>query len=538
MKPIPLSLFAAVAFVFTGMAQTPAIKQANGAVVNQPPPPSAYDCAADGTVVNAVTGEPIARAKVNLTVAGVVYSTTTNGAGAWVLSNAGCAPGQLVITRIGFLQNGSAANGPIQNGPIQRVNLVSGSPVHGLRAAMVPQAVAMGKVLDDQGDPVQGAQITLMRATVALGKLKFQISGSGASNDLGEYRVANLQHGRYVACVHVNQPGPMQGSNRTIPADTCYPGPIEGGAASAMELPAGREAKIDFTLNQVTPVHIRGSVTGEPEGRGVGVNLVPREPNAVPNSNFPNQGRRGEKFDFRVPPGAYMLTADYFEGGKHLTARVPVDAGTSDVDNVVVHLDSGFTVTGNVRMESDSQRPVPQFGMSLQPTENVAGSGQFKWVTGTMTFAFTEMAPGVFRLNAVPPAPFYVKSATLGGQDILNTDVPISQAAGPIEVTLRDDGGSVEGDLVDADGNPAGAGVMLLRNGIRVAGLMPQQNGHYKIQNVAPGDYMLYAWDDPTQVQYAEPDWMRRYGTGGVPVSVTAGQTAQIKLTRQLVPPQ
>jgi hypothetical protein len=77
---------------------------------------------------------------------------------------------------------------------------------------------------------------------------------------------------------------------------------------------------------------------------------------------------------------------------------------------------------------------------------------------------------------------------------------------------------------------------MLLRGTIRAAGLPSPPSGHFKIQNVAPGDYTIYAWDDPTEVQYAEPDWMRRNGGGGLAVTVTAGQNQQIKLTQQLVP--
>ena len=67
---------------------------------------------------------------------------------------------------------------------------------------------------------------------------------------------------------------------------------------------------------------------------------------------------------------------------------------------------------------------------------------------------------------------------------------------------------------------------------------LAQMNGHFKLPNLAPGDYTVYAWDDPGGVEYANPDWMRRYGTGGVPISVTAGQNVQIKLTMQLAPPQ
>lgn len=47
---------------------------------------------------------------------------------------------------------------------------------------------------------------------------------------------------------------------------------------------------------------------------------------------------------------------------------------------------------------------------------------------------------------------------------------------------------------------------------------------------------MVHAWDDPTEVAYADTGWMRRYGGTGVAATVTAGQTLQVKLTLQKVP--
>jgi hypothetical protein len=67
---------------------------------------------------------------------------------------------------------------------------------------------------------------------------------------------------------------------------------------------------------------------------------------------------------------------------------------------------------------------------------------------------------------------------------------------------------------------------------------MSQASGHFRLQNLAPADYTIYAWDDPNAVEYADQDWMRRYAGGGIAVTVTAGQKQQIKLTEQLVPPE
>jgi hypothetical protein len=389
--------------------------------------------------------------------------------------------------------------------------------------------------MDDQGDPVLGAQVTVLVSRVVDGRPRFQQAGSATTNDLGDYRIANLPRGKYVLCARSAQENrQVQPVSRTITADTCFPGPLEGGAASAMDLPAGHETKVDFTLTEVPAVHVRGTITGLPEGRGSGINLVRRGVNADSGANVPGNVRDG-KFDFRVAPGAYMLTADYFEAGKRLTARVPIDAGSSDIDSAVVHLDSGFSVTGIIRGPTAS---IPQFGINLHPSEPINGTGQLKWEPDHTSFAINDMVPGSYRLDVFPPAPYYVKSATLAGQDILNSELTISQAAGPIEILLRDDGGSIEGDVVDAAGQPVAAGILLLRDAIRTANSMSQPTGHFKLQNVAPGDYTIYAWDEPAEVQYADQDWMRRYSGGGITVTVIAGQKLQVKLTEQLLPPE
>jgi hypothetical protein len=512
------------------LAAAPAFAQ--NAVIR--PAGTSFDCAADGTVVNAITGEPIARARVNVMAGEGAYSTATDTSGRWALTGMACVTATMQVTRPGFLQNTPNARA---GGAIRALPLVSGSPLRDLKTQLSPQSVAFGRVLDDQGDPVMGAQVTVFGSRVVDGRSRFQQAGTGTTNDLGDYRIANLSRGRYILCAHVNQQnGPAQPASQTIPADTCYPGPLEGGAASATDLPAGREAKVDFTMNQVLPVHVRGVVTGLPEGRGSGINLVKRGLNSDIGINLPGAVRDG-KFDFRVPPGSYMLTADYFEAGKRLTARVPIEAGSSDIDNVVVHLDAGFTVTGTMQIASQSgQTAPPQFAINMRPSEPVNGTGQLKWDTDRKSFAISDMVPGSYRLDVFPPQPFYVKSATLAGQDIVNNEISISQAAGPIEVVLRDDGGSVEGDVVDANGQPVAAGILLLRGTIRAANGAAQANGHFKLRNVAPGDYTIYAWDEPNDVEYADTDWMRRNGSGGVSVTVTAGQNQQVKLTEQRVP--
>jgi hypothetical protein len=411
--------------------------------------------------------------------------------------------------------------------------------VHDVKIQLTPQSVIVGKVVDEQGDPIMNVQVTTLTSRVMEGRRTFQQTGNASTNDLGEFRLASLIAGKYIVCARANERGP-EGDSTTL-GESCYPGPVEGGASSAMELAAGRETRVDFTLHEVPAVHVRGTIAGVPKIQGPRISLVKR--GGSPGGARPARISPDGKFDIAgVTPGSYTLSTDYFEGGAHLTARVPVDVGNSDRDDVAVHLDSGFPVTGKVRIESKSasQSGAPpanrQFALSLRSSEPMVGAGQLKWNADNASFTIPDLMPGNYRLDAFPPGPFYVKSATLNGIDILRQEVSIAQSAGPIEIVLSDDSGAIDAQVTADDDQPlASSAVMLLQDGLRPRIAASGPDGHVKLQGLAPGDYRIYAWDDIQQVEYADTDWMRRYGGGGVSASVQAGQTAQATVKQQTV---
>lgn len=507
-----------IAFILTVAASGAYGQQAPNPQSAAPTQPTSFDCAIDGSVVNALTGEPIVRAHVGLqgmqnAIAG------TDSSGKWNLSGVACRAAQIVVTRPGFLA---------QNRRIGA--LVPGSPLHDVKLELTPQSVLYGKVVDDQGDPMALIGVHVLSSRVVDGQIRFEQASEAPTNDLGEYRIAGLRRGRYIVCATTVdlpvQPGGL------VPAGTCYPGPVEAGSANALDVGAGREAKVDFALTLVPSVHVRGTVSGLPEGRGVGINLMPRGASSSVSNNV---SPRANTFDFRAPAGAYVLRADYFDSGRHLFARVPVDVGTSDVDNVAVVMETGLTIPGTVRVDSGTQRADPRqpFILALRASDPAGVSMEAKWGSDRSTFSFIDAIPGSYRLYVSPPAPWYVKSAALAGHDILSGDFTVSQAAAPIEIVIANDGGSIEGDVVNADGQPVSGGVLALRNG---RAMVTESNVHFKLTGLAPGDYKVWAWDDASEVPWADAEWMRRYAGSGADVTVASGQSSQVKLTEQNVP--
>jgi len=213
--------------------------------------------------------------------------------------------------------------------------------------------VITGKVVDEAGDPVQNVQIIAMTSRVVEGRRAFMQTSAAMTNDLGEFRVPGLAAGKVIVCAHPPPDARAMNTEAAVFAETCYPGPVEGGSASAMTLAVGREARVDFTMSHVAAARIRGRVSGMPENSGVVVSLQTRS--AARSGGQARQAtmQRDGSFELRgVATGSWMLAVDYWEAGARLFARVPVDVNGGDLDGVVVHLEPGFTATGTLRVES------------------------------------------------------------------------------------------------------------------------------------------------------------------------------------------
>ena len=493
-------------------------------------------CALDGSVVNADTGEPIVRAHVSVMNPGGQKSVVTDASGLWSVTGIACGQTQIFVTRIGFLQRYYGA--PRAGGLFVPLILAPGEVAHDVKIALTPQAVVSGKVLDDQNDPVQGAQITALTPRIAAGLRTFQVTASAMSNDLGDYRLAGLQPGRYIICATAGgQINPLSASDfdaATVMGVRCFPGPPEGGSAGAMEL-RGPDTRADFTLTRVPAAKVRGTILNAPRGVGIslsrrGVNINGRaQPGVVrPNGVFEIPG---------VLPGSYLLATDFWEAGKRLAARVPIEVGGADVEGVNVRLEAGFPVTGTVRLETKKGQPdvFPQVPITLRAVDP-SGGGQLVWNKAHDGFTINELTPGSYRLESLSNGPWFLKSATLAGRDISKESVPLSQAAGPIDVVLSDDTGALEGTVEDADGKPVAGWVMVLREGRSPRNIMSQADGHFTVPTLAPGDYTVCAWDDWQQVEYANADWMQR-NAAPVRATVEGGQTVQVRLRQQKTPP-
>ena len=164
----------------------------------------------EGQAVNAKTGAPLKKASVRLTMivppsngpAGVrmqgpnMRTVDTDEAGRFSFTGLDAGKYRLSADRQGFLHQNYGERK--YSGGGTPVLVAEGQNVKSLLFRMNPQGVITGKVLDEDGEPLANVQVRASRYMYLGGKRQWTQAATANSSDIGEYRLADLQPGRYL----------------------------------------------------------------------------------------------------------------------------------------------------------------------------------------------------------------------------------------------------------------------------------------------------------------------------------------------------
>jgi hypothetical protein len=527
------------------------------------------DCAADGTVLNALTGQPLPRASVTPSANDGGTGTSTDPEGKWTIANLICGSQIFRAEKDGYIQNsyGRSASLPTGNGaPVKPAVLTSGSAAHNLKIELMPESVAIGRVLDDAGDPVGSAQVRVERSIVQNGKRTAQRFSGATTDSAGAYRVGGLPAGRYFFCATSSRLRyPVGGGSATAYAENCFPGPVTVGSGGGLQVEGGQEVHADFTLSRVTGVHVRGAITGMPQQTNANPDLTRVEmyrvdaDGRIDFGGIPAQQARNRKFDFpNVTPGSYALRANFVSRGEVAVANAFVDVGRTDLEGVSLVFQPAAPVSGTVQIEDiaqptcqsttpqtaqqagrapDENPARPTVNVNLNPVGIGGNRGRIQWDSEQKSFVIPEVQAGKYRLNLNSTGPgYFVKSVRLHDHDVRNEEFTVEGPTGPIEIVISNDSGSLKGTVNDTDGNPAAGRIILLCGDYPAQLGRSQDDGTVNMRNIPAGPCRAWSFDESSEVEYADEDWMRLYAGSGTDVNITRGSDAQVSLVRRVVP--
>jgi len=158
---------------------------------------------------------------------------------------------------------------------------------------------------------------------------------------------------------------------------------------------------------------------------------------------------------------------------------------------------------------------------------------------GNRMLSLRTIEPGRYTAEMNAFGGWYVESAQCGNSNPLTEDLIVSAGTScSLELTLRNDGGSLNAK-VEASGSPIqGMALLVAARGRGTPRSIPFYTGdasrpQITIDGVAPGEYLLYAFDSPEGVEYSNPEVLRSYSAQATAVTITPNQTT--KITAQLI---
>lgn len=481
-----------------------------------------------GRVVHGLTGEPVRKAVVTLTMQRTTLQGTTGSDGAFRILQVQPGEYRVSAVRTGFLRGTYQA----------AVKVEAAQAMTGIEIRMNPQSVVSGKVVDEDGDPVERAFVSLISARGAAARQGQ--NQAGATNDLGEFRITGVAPGRYFLVVRregtYTAPGSMQ--EYGYPA-TYYPSARDESSAAPVSVSAGQDATgLTIPLRRTTMQRIRGRVEGmaKTSGReGYQVMVTPHRAGMLwgGRGGFAGGGGRvrpdGTFETAGLPPGSYTLQVVQFAQGPPVTVgRTNVELGDAVIDNVVLYAGAPLAISGQVRTDAPNPVKVGSTRVSLGGFSGGPGMSQ-----ATMkedgSFAIRRVGRDQISVDVTPPQGTYVKSVSVGGQEVLLTglDLTTADAVGPMDILLGTKPATVSGQVKEA-----ASGVVWLVGPNPKARLMAQINerGGFSLGGLAPGEYRAIALESAEMVGEMDTENQQKVQGKFEKVKVAEGENVTVTL--------
>jgi len=522
-----------------------------------------------GTVLNSVTGAPIRGALVQI-YANRQRSVLTGADGNFQFADVPAGTVNLNVHKPGFFTAQA-----IQSPRAQASFAVSGPDQPPVVLKLIPEGVISGQVSGDGGEPVENLSVQILAERIENGKKTRVILKGAMTDEQGEYRVADLQPGKYFVFVGASNrieayaaPPTQQGARGY--AAVFYPNGNEFATANAVEVAAGQHAEINFNLRSQLFHRITGTVSGYPRGTA-GINLqVTDAAGQQTQAGFRFDQASGTFRTFWLPAGTYTLTAEMRnpESGQVYFAAQHLNL-SSDIAGVHLQLAPGLNIPVRFHVErTRSDTPATQMqtfvvggggrgawrrqvqvnaparvtlipeGGAPSPPQRMAQPGE-----GEDSLEVVEVPPGIYAVQVFPIGPYYVQSARSGSLNLLEQNLTVAPGSSvdPIEIVLRDDFASLEGSVRLGAENDSATVIAIPEGG------QPQMRGVYvsrpwpnndasqaaamfEMGQLAPGNYKILAVDRADDFEYGNPEVLQKYLSKAREISLVANQQAKIEL--------
>jgi hypothetical protein len=461
-------------------------------------------CIVEGTVVNALTKEPLRKAHVVLEEGNTSYAATSNAEGKFRFE--GIEPGEyeLQAQRQGFLD---ADDEPF-------FMLAAGEHLKDLVMEMTPAGAIAGHVVDDDGDPVPSLTVNAALTIHINGRANVLGREGGFTDNEGYFLISELPPGRYYLSAEpsynpqkaISRPGHPGVEEEFIRTDDMVPRDVTPGSALR---------NVVIRIHKSATYRIRGRIANPPKDNP-GVLLILSD--GIHRANDPRASGHDGEFEFAgIAPGNYVLLID----SAGLYCHMPITVVDHNIEGLVAELAPGPNIEGTIKMEGDGHFERPP---DLQLIGNFRSTPIRAKEDGT--FEWTNLAPREYVLLYRAPNGYYVKSVLFNQQPVKRFVIDLtSGAGGKLDIVVAPNAASLA--ILVEGGKPARV-TLSSESGFETWNADP--NATTTLGYLAPGDYRIQAWETVDSKVLEIPEFRARFDAQKITLAEGSHENIEVKL--------
>jgi protocatechuate 3,4-dioxygenase beta subunit len=521
--------------------------------------PPSFPFHISGTVVDAVSGQPLAQAHVMIAPTpqrNWFRSLTADENGHFVFDNV--APGKytLLAENLGYLAQAYNQHDGYSTAIAVGPDLDPGELIFHLQ----PECFISGTITDEHNEPVRGAELTLLEKT---GLSTPRIRSRSSSDDQGEFRFAHLRPGKYFLIV-VAHPWYMQfvhefrgfgevadpqndqamRTSEEAPPDvvyapTYYPGSIDAASVSPIVLAPGERFKADMSLQALPAVHIALPVNAG-EAAGVSLNLRQNLFGGITESVSFTTRRKEKSLEVGdLAPGHYEMQLNLQpSNGEKMSPASSMEVDIAATGEVKTSEMSTIAKVEGTAITDDGASFTQRCTVNLR--NRITGLVLFSEISSQGEFAFPQGVPaGTYEVGILERG-FLLGAVKATGAKVAGSTVQVGEGANvTLALTLTKGLGKVDGVALK-DGKPFAGAMMVLvpqdpANNLELFRRdQSDSDGTFTLRDALPGKYTVLALEDAWDMQWSDPEVLKSFLAGGVAVEIRAQDKLKIKVNVQV----
>jgi hypothetical protein len=432
----------------------------------------------------------------------------------------------------------------------QPLTVTAGQVLERIVVTLPRAAVISGRVVDESGNPLSHVSITAQELLAGeRRRMAASVGSTSRTDDTGSFRVFGLRPGEYVLSAIVLPQFAMPVGTAPMPGSqppTYYPGTGSLAEAARIRLAAGDEhGPVSFVFSQVRLSTIRGTVidaNGQPAST-VSVNIRTTETQGTGPMTIGGRTTSSDgTFEVsRVPPGQFTLSVSHYGPAGAQFGSSPLTV-TDDVEGIVIRLQPGTTLNGQVVFDGEPPVPLPTMYVAALPSRAGGADSSRVMPAADLSFKLENLFGPMFVRADLPG--WHLKAVLLGGRDVTDQAMEFVSGGPALQVVMSKRMGSLSGIVRTAAGVTAESLVVLLNqdpaawhDGVASAKTaMTSSDGKYRIEGIRGGRYLAVATlrDDAiiTGTSGAHFEMLAKHA---IPVTIDDGESKTLDLKRVMV---